>query len=844
MKKFTFLLSLLLAFVGVTASAQVTMKKLTAAPDLTKAVTNLDDLVNGGTYVFYNINNQKYINIDNYDNLHFGRAAELSVDKKLSASAVFTFHITKGETTTYTFETAVNGKYMPAAADNNNSGGATATETAASFVIQNRSTGYDASKNDYSGTPTIHNNDGQFVIKNESNNLSFDMGGDDMNQFCGWHGEGSNCWYKIVPVTVSATETVTARKLTFTVQNTEGTTDASLTNAATTAWLCDGEEVGQTLSVNPSKVSAWYTLECQSANKVVAEDNATFVYKLTEGTAPFEYSTSADRKWYLMRFWGRDNNFASYLNATDANINVETAVKSFAHLLANEDKAFWSFEKSGYGVKVYNKLANKYLYIPNNGNNQELLQLNDEGTELIVRPNNNNGGFSLQMSGKASACFGHHVGANLGVWDNDGSYNAAQSKVEFYPVLDKAKGFLTSNVENVNTNVNLLGVYMSDADKAALKTEFQNATDFAALKTVNNKLVKAVNTTPDENAYYQIKSVAGVNKNNYIYMSTINAQVNNTSKELVENNANATRIQAGKCNATTLWKFVPNDDKSAYYLLYVNLNAYLGKITANDQANIAMVKDKTATVAYTLNHRSGTKFALVLGDHCINAYKGGDYENLGRYDNDGDGKDSDGNTWYLEKVTPSVSVPVSDAKYASVSFPYATQVTDNVKAYYASEINTDGVITLSEYADGVIPANQGAILYNDGGATTAVLNILTSSTAAAPTKNYLNAAVTKLAGFDADATYALGKKENDEVAFMLNGLTVITANKAYINKSDLTSGGIASNVLNFGQVATGVNTVVAGTNDGVQYFDLQGRRVLYPAHGIFVTNTGKKVLVK
>lgn len=838
MKKFTFLLSLLLAFVGVTASAQVTMKKLTAAPDLTKAVTNLDDLVDGGTYVFYNINNQKYINIDNFDNFHFGRAAELSVDQKISASAVFTFHITKGEPTTYTFETAVAGKYMPAAEDNNNSGGATAKETAASFVIQKKSTGYDPNKNNYSGTPTTRD-DGQFVIKNESNNLSFDMGGDDKNQFCGWHGEGSNCWYKIVPVTVSTTETVTPRKLTFTVQNTEGTTDANLTNAATTVWLCDGDEVGQTLSVIPSKVSAWYTLECQSANKVVAEDNATFVYKLTEGTAPFEYSTSADRKWYLMRFWGRDNNFASYLNATDANINVETAVKSFANLLANEDKAFWSFEKSGYGVKVYNKLANKYLYIPT-GNNQELLQLNDEGTELIVRPNN--GGFSLQKSDNPNACFGHHNGANLAVWNNGGSYNAAQSKVEFYPVLDKAKAFLTSDVENANTNANLLGVYIAEADKANLKTEVQKATDFNALKTANGKLL--VKTTPEKDAYYQIKSVAGVNKKNYIYMSTINAQVNNTSKELVENNANATRIQAGKCNATTLWKFVPNDDKSAYYLLNVNLNAYLGKITANNQANIAMVKDKASTAAYKLNHRSGTKFALVLGDHCINAFEGGDSEKIGRYDNDGDGKDSEGNTWYLEKVTPSVSVPVSDAKYASVSFPYATQVTDNVKAYYASEINTDGVITLSEYADGVIPANQGAILYNDGGATTAVLNILTSSTAAAPAKNYLNAAVTKLAGFGADETYALGKKENGEVAFMLNGLTVITANKAYINKSDLTSGGIASNVLNFGQVATGVNTVVAGANDGVQYFDLQGRRVLYPAHGIFVTNTGKKVLVK
>lgn len=838
MKKFTFLLSLLLAFVGVTASAQVTMKKLTAAPDLTKAVTNLDDLVNDGTYVFYNINNQKYINIDNFENLHFGRAAELSVDQKISASAVFTFHISKGETTTYTFETAVSGKYMPAAADNNNKVGVRATDTPASFVIQNRT-------NPENGKDPVVKNDGSYVIMNASGDFGFDMGGDDTNQFCGWMGRGDNCWYKIVPVTVSTTETVTPHKFTITVQNDKGVEESGLTNAASTGWLCYGDKVAQTLPVNaPTRISVWYTLECQAADKAFAENNTAFTYKLTDklaesGTAPFEYSTSTDRKWYLMRFENSDNSFASYLNATNENINVQTAVKSFTNLLANEDKAFWSFEKSGYGVKVYNKLANKYLYIPT-GDNQELLQLNDEGTELIVRANN--GGFSLQKSGNANACFGHHNGANLAVWNNPNSYNNVHSKVEFYPVLDKAKGLLASDVENANTNANLLGVYIAETDKANLKAEVQNATDFNALKTANGKLL--VKTTPEKDAYYQIKSVAGVNKNSCIYMSTFDAQVNNTSNEFVVDKANATRIQASQCNATTLWKFVPNADNSAYYLQNVNLNAYLGKITAHAQRSIAMVKDQADAAAYTLNHRSGTKFALVYGDHCVNAFGGGDKATLGVWDIDADGRDSEGNTWYLEKVTPSVSVPVSDAKYASVSFPYATQVTDNVKAYYASEINTDGVITLSEYADGVIPANQGAILYNDGGATTAVLNILTSSTAAAPTKNYLNAAVTKLAGFGADETYALGKKENGEVAFMLNGLTVITANKAYINKSDLTSGGIASNVLNFGQVATGVNTVVAGANDGVQYFDLQGRRVLYPAHGIFVTNTGKKVLVK
>lgn len=57
MKKFTVLLSLLLAFAGVTASAQdsYTWKKLSANADLTKAVTDLGTLQDGGTYAFYSV---------------------------------------------------------------------------------------------------------------------------------------------------------------------------------------------------------------------------------------------------------------------------------------------------------------------------------------------------------------------------------------------------------------------------------------------------------------------------------------------------------------------------------------------------------------------------------------------------------------------------------------------------------------------------------------------------------------------------------------------------------------------------------------------------------------------
>ena len=55
MKKFTFLLSLLLAFVGLTASAQDvrTWKKLANTPSVDNAVTEISQLKDGGTYAFY-----------------------------------------------------------------------------------------------------------------------------------------------------------------------------------------------------------------------------------------------------------------------------------------------------------------------------------------------------------------------------------------------------------------------------------------------------------------------------------------------------------------------------------------------------------------------------------------------------------------------------------------------------------------------------------------------------------------------------------------------------------------------------------------------------------------------
>lgn len=345
MKKFTFLLSLLLAFVGVTASAQTSRswKKLSADADLANAVTDLSTLKNGGTYAFYSVGQSKYITINNFDNLHFGRAASLTTSNAESGLAVFKFHITTtGGNTTYTFETAIEGQYMPAAADNNGKGGATATGTAASFVIQKTTIN--------EKTPVTK--EGQFVIVNkEATNgkyYAFDMGGDDTNQFCGWEGKGSNCWYKIVPVTVSE-ETASAYKVAH-IAKKDGVALETYNE-----WV----QGGTSTSAHTFMTPYYYNVSNNVTNWTVSENNKQFEYTINkvEGKdAPVEFSTDNNKVWYTLKTRNNDGNYlvrqADNIIRSGGNSHVSnynaTAITSLDLL----NGGLWAFVEDGVAVKL------------------------------------------------------------------------------------------------------------------------------------------------------------------------------------------------------------------------------------------------------------------------------------------------------------------------------------------------------------------------------------------------------------------------------------------------------------------------------------------------------------
>lgn len=840
MKKFTFFLSLLLAFAGVTASAQDARSwvKLSADANLANAVTDLSKLTDGGTYAFYNVNQSKYITIDNFDNLHFGRAASLTASNAESGLAVFKFHITKnGEKTTYTFETAIGGQYMPAAADNNGKGGATATSTPASFVIQNHTT--------ETPNPTTKT-DGQFVIKNESGNLSFDMGGNDTNQFCGWEGKGDNCWYKIVPVQLSETN---AYSVPYVTTNDEGGTVAFMSGRRT---LTEGETFA---TITPEILPYYYSFSSDQTNYVVSEDNCKFTYKLKKTEDfPVEFSTDNNKVWYTLKTRNSNGNYlvrqADNIIRSGGNDGKSKYDATCITSLDLLDGGLWAFVEDGLAVKLLNKQNGKYLRV-NGANNQA--NFNGEASKFYIQKITPAGGFTADFSLQyaTTSFLGDHStyqGTPLlatyndaGAYKDNGSAFIAEkidlnSNANF---LALAKDAVTAEITVATANENSSDELVSQTADALStgKTAVASATSYDAVVAAR---AAAFNypANVDANAYYQI--IAQNVPTGKAYISSESMVVNKNG--VLEAGANGSRTirrtTASDALVPQMWQLVANADGS-YKIKNANTNCCIGQIVSNGTGVEMPINNNGAGDYVITKGLAANKFILKNGSHMLNAFQGNTNTIIADYNGNHSG--DTGSNWVIKKVT-TVPVSITDAKYATVAFPFATKVaTADVKAYYATGA-ADGMITLVEYPEGIIPANQGALLYNEAGATTA--NLTVEATDKTVEGNILMPTTAKRSGFTANDTYVLAKNAAGEAAFLKNGLTVVPANKAYVATENIPAGS-SSNVLNFnfGQV-TGINGVVAADKAGVQYFDLQGRRVLYPAHGIFVTNTGKKVFVK
>ena len=738
----------------------------------------------------------------------------VNFDPATSTDANYVFKLVKDEVTgAFTLQCVGNAAYIPHDSDRNQQFNSSTTEdNAAKFKTEAIP---DDAKGEIIDGGVLMYDSGFNVAEGESQYyIHFNAPGGEYNASL-WNGKGmADANHTVAEF---AFYKVNDKFLDVTYNMPDGTTSKGFALAGTEATIPS--------TSRPANMSFYYNATITNEDKVVSETNNSFTVAYTKGdNVPFTVSTDDNETWYTInvRQAGYD------LVANSSNDNVASRTNPSNDQIFNGD-ADWKFVESNYGVKVANKLTGKYLKAVDS-NNKTTFTTKDEATEFVTIQNGS--GFSLKLPG-TTHCIGDHCSANLGTWANDASQADGGSRFVVTDILKSLKSSIDAQVATAQTaaDESLLGHYDATA-VAKIATDAEAATTIESYKAINEALQALTSTpaTPDNNAYYQIINGNSISKS---YISTENVTVGKDGKA-TEAKAIG-RTTKNDAIVPQLWKFESNGEGG-----YKVINANTGRAFSAVSAVAVGVTDvETAEAgAVTLQQLdSKVNFILKSGEHRLNAFEGdantivADY--AGNHDTD------KGNWWKIKEVT-TIPVAIGESNYATVGFPFAVTIPEGVKAFIGT--STDNAsLELTEIEGGIIPANTGAIIYHEG-ATTVNFKITTGGNTIA--NNKLSATTAKREGFEANDTYVLAKDSEGKAALLKSELTTVPANKAFLAASEVSSSEGNTLAFHFGGTTTGVNSAVAGKTEGTQYFDLQGRRVLYPSNGIFVTNNGKKVFIK
>lgn len=214
--------------------------------------------------------------------------------------------------------------------------------------------------------------------------------------------------------------------------------------------------------------------------------------------------------------------------------------------------------------------------------------------------------------------------------------------------------------------------------------------------------------------------------------------------------------------------------------------------------------------------------------------------------NCGSSDGGEGYRWYAEEVE-WLPVPFSaDVDYATLISPVtlsrfaADGATERVKAY-TGKIEGNYVV-LTEISGKFIPANVPVILEKKNGfEDNSIYLKVVSDAVSSDAEQNLTGNFFAQSSTEADGHCTLQVVEGTTGFYTYTG-DVLYGFKAYIDGT--AAQGVRGFAFQTPGDATGISGVTTGTKGEEIFYDLNGRRVLYPANGIYVTASGKKVLVK
>lgn len=546
---------------------------------------------------------------------------------------------------------------------------------------------------------------------------------------------------------------------------------------------------------------------------------------------PFVAQTTFDANtahWYSMAVRANDGN---HLLAAKDNGKVGTITKELLGCpegIGNEMQ--WAFVGNlKDGFTLYNKANNKQIVVKQvteTVNNKETTYTqfdlaDNEGAALKLRKDNN--GFGLYAT--EGYCFNRFDQDRIAQWEgfDDGSTFRIQEPNDY--VLNYAAQYSLYDDNGAPEGAIGANSYLNVAENLnAFKTAYEAAKAGATIETLkalaaqNKKVKDGLGETIQAGKYYRLVN-ANSKRTLYFDASGVMKSADNVSK-----------------SATSVVKF--ENAETGRFRMKLEGKTF-GKRVGNNQA-ITLEADNSGNKGSYKVVQVGTHFAFYdmvsnVSDRSYLHCNGSAANTLFAWDA---GDINSPSRWF---VIPATDVEIDmtaqgDNTYASAYLPFDVSNVAGATAYTGALNAEKNAIDMT--ATTAVPANTGFVLVGTADKAT-----LTIGEAAAIEGNALTGTNTGIAFAEATpkANYLVFGVNADKVGFYTPGnVTAIPANKAYINASALSASAIA---LNFGNTVTGINaaTINNGENNAPIY-DLSGRRVWAPVKGGLYIQNGKKLV--
>lgn len=607
-------------------------------------------------------------------------------------------------------------------------------------------------------------------------------------------------------------------------------------------------------------------------------------------TAPYQLSGDNTKHWQVLRS-RKDNYNDRYLKANGNSIqsrNNSLNRSSFSDLrnFNDDDANQWAIIPAAGFDKFYlvNKATAGKAYLASETQSTELVISTEHATPLYLNAqpalDGITGGFTIQPNASNNHAIGDHLSGNLGYWTNGGSseLNDEGSIFRVADLLADSKAIVnatpTDYVGSVSESARgTLNAITGASEQSKVSAFFTKYDELAATSDLY--------TAPANDKIYRIR-VNRYSGNIYACFANATADSEGNVKQ-GSGNTPAERLLGftDTESAMTYVRFIKQD--GGYYLIQdLNSKFYYGS-RAEDNKLYAVFNPEHAGHYTIENSFNGTLTCVALKENKATditqqyLWCCGDYESwaLGTYNyfsfhspymgNVTTGSVSNIEPGCVYRVQAVSTYPVTfKAEYSTLNLPFDVTLPENVEAYVVSSVLENTVGEHRELAitkvEGIVHANTPVILRCTNSTkptseepVSVNLGVTGTATQAEGVNNILSGSTVKRTDFGDVPYYALANKALTEggekqIGFFRVSTQRMPANKAYLLRTSIpaSAGNAMALLFNFdGDHITSIGNAVQTKAQGSEvYYDLNGRRVLYPTHGIYVKGSGQKVFIK